>query len=989
MHVKKVTQKDRYGNTMSYEFEVPEKGIDTTRLMEKQMDQMAEMVPPMMDHPGEPMGSDTVPAWLTPGEFVVNAEAMRMPGVEEQVTQINEMGKGVQAMQGGSIPTPQGYADGGKVVPEWIQNLDPAVIARLLGQVGQAYQYAAPAVGFDNGGAVTAPPVAPWTQRPEGTEELLHEREGYVPEVYLDSLGKPTVGYGHLIEDKVWDKNDPRIGTQPYSEAELKAFFDKDVQAAQSGAVRNIGRETWSNLNPEQQKVLTSMAFQLGETGQKKFGNMIKAIQAGDYASAAREALTGSKPGTKSKWLKQTPKRAFDLANAFDPAVAAEYKSAGGAVYLDDGGWSGFLNKYVLGPKTQLPSGDVEEIPPVMEESAVPADAFPPGIVDQPNTGHPYANAVPAGIDPVPEDMSIPGSSISPAAAGEVAASNAPGSSLTAPIHEGIPGTSGAAAAPVNYEEPVPEEGWWDGISDWAFDGSVAEERNADFNKKAAEANREDVDATLQNILDRKAKGLSVNEKTLKGTEAAADHQDNQLIEAIDAQAENGQLSSDEAEAAKAQINSDMVAREAAKTQANYEAEAFGAAGRGEAVNKDSSEAVKAGVVEEFLAGSDSSEAGPGSDQGGENTDAGTVEDAGKKAPPAQVKEAESVIKSLFGDLFDSKELGRMAIMYAGSRLLGYPHGGSLQFAAKQYVGRVDAKVAGKQSEQQELLKSGKYTPQSIANYMKSGDITDLTPPGASYQGTGVTKKFTHNGKAVTLQQVKGSDGGTYWQDPVTQRVIKNPALLGEYDPKNVRGTPEYNSRISSESKDNVAIIKGLQDQFDAIPADDKFGKTTYTTEINPELQGKKIAQWAFDNNIDAAQIGTLMEQAYHDAINDAKSSGKKPRDLTPYLNNLIIRQQTGVPELFATSEDGKNMVDGQKMSSLNQSILHISGLQGNVGDKRNIDRLNNFYTFAASKWSDLDPEAQKQYKRKATDSETGFYVYVKDQLASYYNQNQ
>ena len=96
MHIKKVTEKDRYGNQMSYEFEVPEKGIDQTALMKHQMDQaqsmMGEMVPPMMDHPGEPQGSDTVPAWLTPGEFVVNAEAMRMPGAEEAVTQINEMG---------------------------------------------------------------------------------------------------------------------------------------------------------------------------------------------------------------------------------------------------------------------------------------------------------------------------------------------------------------------------------------------------------------------------------------------------------------------------------------------------------------------------------------------------------------------------------------------------------------------------------------------------------------------------------------------------------------------------------------------------------------------------------------------------------------------------------------------------------------------------------------------------------------------------------
>ena len=69
----------------------------------------------MPDHPGEPRGSDTVPAWLTPGEFVVNAEAMRDPQNAAMVESINDQGRAMQAMQGGSIPTM--YQKGGKVAP--------------------------------------------------------------------------------------------------------------------------------------------------------------------------------------------------------------------------------------------------------------------------------------------------------------------------------------------------------------------------------------------------------------------------------------------------------------------------------------------------------------------------------------------------------------------------------------------------------------------------------------------------------------------------------------------------------------------------------------------------------------------------------------------------------------------------------------------------------------------------------------------------------
>ena len=54
------------------------------------------------DHPGEPKGTDTVPAWLTPGEYVMNAEATRM--FEPQIEAMNNVGRAMQAYQGGSVP---------------------------------------------------------------------------------------------------------------------------------------------------------------------------------------------------------------------------------------------------------------------------------------------------------------------------------------------------------------------------------------------------------------------------------------------------------------------------------------------------------------------------------------------------------------------------------------------------------------------------------------------------------------------------------------------------------------------------------------------------------------------------------------------------------------------------------------------------------------------------------------------------------------------
>ena len=94
-NLKKVTMKDRYGNSVSFEMHNLMQGIT-----EAQVPPMQDI--PAYDHPGDPKGTDTVPAWLTPGEFVMNAEATRM--YEPQIKAMNDHGREVQRQQGGTIP---------------------------------------------------------------------------------------------------------------------------------------------------------------------------------------------------------------------------------------------------------------------------------------------------------------------------------------------------------------------------------------------------------------------------------------------------------------------------------------------------------------------------------------------------------------------------------------------------------------------------------------------------------------------------------------------------------------------------------------------------------------------------------------------------------------------------------------------------------------------------------------------------------------------
>ena len=92
------------------------------------------------------------------------------------------------------------------------------------------------------------------------------------------------------------------------------------------------------------------------------------------------------------------------------------------------------------------------------------------------------------------------------------------------------------------------------------------------------------------------------------------------------------------------------------------------------------------------------------------NTTPEAATEAGQTAPPEQVNKAESFLSGILGDLFDKGELKRMAIMYVGGRMLGGSHNGSLNFAAKAYVKRVDSKVSAHKKYVQELTKDGAYT---------------------------------------------------------------------------------------------------------------------------------------------------------------------------------------------------------------------------------------------------------------------------------------
>jgi len=131
-------------------------------------------------------------------------------------------------------------------------------------------------------------------------------RPGRPGQVYTDTTGNPTVGWGFNLNDPEMRKHIPVdviSGKRALTEEEAQPIFMQRYTQAAKDAVSYLGADNILKLDPERQAILVDMAYNLGATKLSEFVKMREAILAGDYQRAASEMKD-------SKWYKQTGRRA-------------------------------------------------------------------------------------------------------------------------------------------------------------------------------------------------------------------------------------------------------------------------------------------------------------------------------------------------------------------------------------------------------------------------------------------------------------------------------------------------------------------------------------------------------------------------------------------------------------------------------------------------------------------------------------------------------
>ena len=132
--------------------------------------------------------------------------------------------------------------------------------------------------------------------------EELTEDEGCKYEIYLDHLGYPTFGIGHLVTE-----SDPEHGGEvgtSVSEDRVIEAFETDVETVLSDCERLYVQ--FEHLPEEVQLIVANMMFNMGLTRLSKFKGMKRCVDARDWEWAADEMVD-------SKWYKQVTRRADRL----------------------------------------------------------------------------------------------------------------------------------------------------------------------------------------------------------------------------------------------------------------------------------------------------------------------------------------------------------------------------------------------------------------------------------------------------------------------------------------------------------------------------------------------------------------------------------------------------------------------------------------------------------------------------------------------------
>lgn len=1005
MKLKSLSNKDRYGNMFSVEFFEPDTTIP-----------MMMVIPDMPDgyngadtdnHPGDPKGTDTVPAWLTPGENVVNAEASRIPGNQEKIDQMNEEGRQIQKAQGGPIPT---YAAGGDKVDYYgnkynkstinseLKTLkgmnlsDEQIIKTLMHNLNLSKKEAEQALYKGEGGFIQgitdyftmpkAPPGIEYRRMPDNSigkftkktgtgggqtylgkleeskpssssrgntwdfsslynsdggsippmyanqgalAEFLKAEEGLRNEAYLDSAGVPTIGYGSTYGVKMGDK---------LSDAQANQQLMKDIAVAEEDYNNLVDVD----LNPNQQNAVKSLLFNIGGP---QFANSRAraALNAGDFDTFQKEASEfRMADGEVLPGLEARRAREMDLFQT--PYETADTDKDTGFSFIKSAQAADDVSNAQMLEQTQGPDDGTRGVPPV--------DQAPPKEEDEgffsPQVKRFLQYPLESFGMPVPEDA--PGKPVGNKLFGTestIIKEEQAERALKYPAEFlGIPAPVDAPGVPLpNVFDLLPDQ-----------DKTIA-----NLNEMRVNERQSRVDTLASRINENQEKGIPVSPELVAAhQEATASLGEAQQVQQKHAAEVGAEVTKTAEATAQAQTYNTETGEFDKQTEQDKYEEASGTT----ATQQQRDAAINAATS------APESEQPPSGDPDANKK----IEEAGNTADPTLINQVTDALKGAFGDLFNPKELARMALLYTGSRLMGYSHEGSFAYGAKQYLNRVDALDAQFQKDirDDDYLD---YTEESRKEFEETRDysvlrkkktaVTMEKPTGNSYlPGVGKVQRFL------------GTDGNEYVEYEGKLASVSSLAGLLEPWDETTQGREAvaadfkaaFDSSLETGNRNNNLGAGNKGNNY----KDSRIALETVKLAGEAESRYREILRQNGVSINDVPELKNNVNNAISKFVNDTidfKTSGgkgTKPQSIRAYINAETRSVLTGVPQFAMNGASENNMNDLDDM--IKKEVKDENGKRLGPKDKGYADAYETLWsaTYAAyrlrSEYPDLDSQS-------------------------------
>jgi len=337
--------------------------------------------------------------------------------------------------------------------------------------------------------------------------------------------------------------------------------------------------------------------------------------------------------------------------------------------------------------------------------------------------------------------------------------------------------------------------------------------------------------------------------------------------------------------------------------------------------------------------------------------------------------------KNAFSSMFNGEELARMAMIYAGSRVMGYDHGGSLNYSMKNYIKRVDANLAYAKKAVLDKDFAAKYSPASLIKYAKTGDMSDLIPSsaGASMTQTSGSAYLRGVGKVQKYKDTNGVEyvgiGGKYV--PVT----KVSQFLEPWD-ESVQGDKAVQTQFSQYAEEAMKMGNekfGLKQVKGKNPSDTRASINTKRIGLEANRVYRDIIRKNSLSVNDTLDMRTSISTAIDNYTSDqaswvynGKQKGEEPISLEAYINEQTRIPLTGVDvSLFGKTKPAN-------LNALDKIIRSEMELKDTRNPKFQTEYKES-WELNEDSWAGLDDDIRAKWESRAADKKgwSGFTLWA------------